>query len=73
MKNPKLADHKSANAVKSPEQWVSGNDPMTRAQASYITTLSEETGHRELPKGKLSKAAASEVIEKLKREKSEEG
>ena len=40
--NPKLDEHPGSNAEKDPGDWVSGGDPMTRAQASYLTTLCEE-------------------------------
>jgi len=40
--NPKLEEHPDSNAEKDPEDWVSGDDPMTGAQASYLTTLSEQ-------------------------------
>lgn len=65
MKNPKLQDHPTSNTEKNPDQWVSGDDPMTGAQASYIATLSEEA-HQKLPKENLSKAEASKLIDKLK-------
>jgi hypothetical protein len=29
------------NTQKDPDQWVSGDDPMTGAQASYLKTLCE--------------------------------
>lgn len=47
-----------------PSEWVSGNDPMTPAQRSYLDTLAKEAGE-ELP-ADLTKAAASEHIERLK-------
>jgi hypothetical protein len=53
---------------KDPENWVSGDDPMTGAQASYLKTLSEQT-HRPDPTEKpLTKAEASELIDKLRNE-----
>ena len=39
--NPKLEKPQS-NLIKDPEEWVSGDEPMTGAQASYLKTLSEE-------------------------------
>jgi hypothetical protein len=30
------------NTQKDPKDWVSGDDPMTGAQASYLKTLSEQ-------------------------------
>ena len=53
-----------SNTEKDPQDWVTGDEPMTGAQASYLKTLSEETG--EAFDGNLSKAAASEKIDELK-------
>jgi len=40
--NPKLEEHPGSNAEKDPEDWISGDDSMTGAQASYLTTLCEQ-------------------------------
>ena len=42
--NPKLDPNPPTNTDKQPDDWVSGDDPMTGAQASYLKTLSEEAG-----------------------------
>lgn len=63
--NPKLDDHPGSNTEKDPADWVSGDDPMTGAQASYLTTLCEEAGE-ELPPESLTKAEASQRIDALK-------
>ena len=42
MDNPKTDP--TGNAVKDPDDWVTGDEPMTGAQASYLKTLCEETG-----------------------------
>ncbi|MEG3178399.1 DUF3072 domain-containing protein [Sphingomonas sp. RB3P16] len=63
--NPKLDEHPDSTTEKDPAQWVSGGDPMTGAQASYLTTLSEEA-HVEAPPADLSKAEASQRIDELK-------
>ena len=34
------------NTRKDPEDWVTGDEPMTGAQASYLKTLCEETGEK---------------------------
>jgi hypothetical protein len=60
--DPKL--HPEGNAQKDPETWVTGDEPMTGAQASYLRTLCEETGEA-FDEG-LSKARASEMIDRLK-------
>ncbi|MAN12041.1 MAG: DUF3072 domain-containing protein [Pseudomonadota bacterium] len=63
--NPKLDAHPGSNTEKDPESWVSGDDPMTGAQASYLTTLCEEAGV-DAPAEGLSKAEASKRIDALK-------
>ncbi|WP_040615963.1 DUF3072 domain-containing protein [Oceanicola granulosus] len=56
--------HPRGNAEKDPEDWVSGDEPMTGAQASYLKTLCEQTG--ETFEAELTKAEASERIDALK-------
>ncbi len=51
------------NAAKDPEDWVTGDEPMTGAQASYLRTLCEETDEQFDPG--LTKAEASERIDAL--------
>ena len=63
--NPKLDPHPGSNTEKPPEDWVSGDDPMTGAQASYLRTLCEET-KVEAPSTPLIKAEASKLIDELK-------
>ena len=46
-----------------PEDWKTGDEPMTAAQASYLRTLSEEAG--EPFDDNLTKAQASERIDAL--------
>lgn len=48
---------------KDPEQWVTGDEPMTGAQRSYLDTLAREAG--ETISAELTKAEASEHIERL--------
>jgi hypothetical protein len=66
--NPKLDPNPPTNAEKSPDQWVSGDDPMTGAQASYLKTLSEEAGDPDAYDENLTKAEASKRIDVLKAE-----
>lgn len=63
--NPKLSELPGSNTEKDPSDWVSGDDPMTGAQKSYLTTLAEQAGEA-LPTDHLSKAEASEKIDALK-------
>lgn len=46
-----------------PDQWVTGDEPMTGPQASYLKTLSEEAGIEF--DSSLNKAEASKHIEEL--------
>ena len=64
--NPKLEDQPGSNTIKNPDDWVSGDEPMTGAQASYLKTLSEEANEPEAFASDLSKAEASKRIEELK-------
>ena len=54
-----------SNAEKDPADWVTGNEPMTGAQASYLKTLSEEAKQPEAYDNELTKAEASERIDEL--------
>ena len=51
-----------------PDHWVSGDDPMTGAQASYLKTLCEETGDPDAFNQNLTKAGPSKRIDELKEE-----
>jgi hypothetical protein len=56
-----LADE--SNMEKDPEQWTTGDEPMTGAQRSYLKTLSEEA---KVPfDDTLTKAQASKRIDEL--------
>jgi Protein of unknown function (DUF3072) len=52
-----------SNAKKDPDEWVTGDESMTGAQASYLQTLCEEAGEDFDPH--LTKAEASKRIEEL--------
>ena len=39
----------TSNAEKDPDDWTTGDEAMTGAQASYLKTLSEEAGRRLRP------------------------
>ncbi|TPK04949.1 DUF3072 domain-containing protein [Mesorhizobium sp. B2-5-9] len=55
-----------ANVEKDPDEWVSGDDPMTPSQASYLKTLCEQAEDQESFADNLSKAEASKRIDALK-------
>ena len=52
-----------SSVQRDPDDWVTGDEPMTEAQKSYLDTLAREAGE-ELP-GDLTKAQASEHIDRL--------
>ena len=54
------------NPEKDPEEWVTGDEPMTGPQASYLATLAREAG--EPAPEDLTKAEASQRIEQLQEE-----
>ena len=53
------------NPAKNPEDWATGDEPMTGAQRSYLTTLCQEAG--EEFNESLTKAEASKKIDELQR------
>ena len=59
---PTTEEH-NTNRVKDPEDWTTGDETMTGAQASYLKTLCEEAGEEFDPN--LSKAEASKRIDEL--------
>lgn len=59
--NPKA--NPTGNAEKDPDDWVTGDEPMTGAQASYLKTLSEEAGTQF--DESMTKADASKEIDAL--------
>ena len=62
---------KNSNMVKDTEDWTTGEEPMTGAQASYLKTLCEEAG--EDFDADLTKAEASERIDALQEKTGREG
>jgi hypothetical protein len=70
--NPKMqdvgaaAEQGASNRQKNPADWVTADEPMTGAQASYLKTLSEEAN--ETFDADLTKAQASMRIDKLRNE-----
>ena len=51
------------NPEKDPDDWTTGDEKMTGAQASYLQTLAQEAGE-EFDES-LSKAEASKAIDRL--------
>jgi hypothetical protein len=64
--NPKVSPDPDSNQLKDPDDWVTGHEPMTGAQASYLKTLSEQAHDPEAFDPDLEKAEASKRIDALK-------
>lgn len=61
-------DLSQANAaIKDPKDWKSGDDPATPSQLSYLETLAEQA-QEDTPSDDLTKAEASEEIDRLRHE-----
>ena len=59
----KTNDQGTGNTLKKPEDWKTGDEPMTGAQNSYLHTLASEA--HETVQDELTKAEASKKIEEL--------
>ena len=66
--NLKASPDPNSNQIKDPDDWVTGDEPMTGAQASYLKTLSEQAHKPEAFDPELDKAEASKRIDQLKHE-----
>ncbi|PSL55973.1 Protein of unknown function (DUF3072) [Saccharothrix carnea] len=51
------------NPEKDPQDWTTGDEPMTGPQESYLRTLAQEAGE-EVPE-RLTKVEASQLIDRL--------
>ena len=60
------AQAEESNTIKNPEDWTTGDEPMTGAQRSYLKTLSEEA-KVEFDEN-LTKADASKRIDELQQQ-----
>lgn len=56
-------DRPQRSAIKDPDEWKTGDQPMTGAQESYLHTLATEAG--ETVEEDLTKAEASKKIDEL--------
>ena len=64
MKNPTRDDTAQPALQRDPDEWKTGDEPMTDAQRSYLETLCRETG--EDFDDALTKAEASKRIDELR-------
>ena len=58
-----IDDDTTGRAAKDPDAWVTGDEPATASQRSYLETLATDSG-AEVPE-QLSKADASKLIDEL--------
>ena len=58
-----MTTEQTPNPEKDPQDWVTGDEPMTGPQRSYLQTLCQEAG-RDFDEN-LSKADASRLIDEL--------
>ena len=64
MTKPTTSDTDQPALQRDPDEWKTGDEPMTDAQRSYLETLCQETG--EEFDETLSKADASKRIDELR-------
>jgi hypothetical protein len=57
-------DTAQAGLQRDPDEWKTGDEPMTAAQRSYLETLAHDTG--ETVSDNLTKAEASKLIDELR-------
>lgn len=61
-------DRHDENTVRNPDDWKTGDEPMTKAQRSYLETLETEAGEqRQDDDAQLTKAEASKRIDELRK------
>lgn len=63
MTDKQAQDSADGNMIKDPDEWTTGDQPMTGAQRSYLKTLSDEA--KEPFDEELTKAEASKRIDEL--------
>jgi Protein of unknown function (DUF3072) len=56
-------DNANSNRIKDPDDWKTGDEPMTGAQESYLNTLADIAG--EEVQDDLTKAEAAKKIDEL--------
>ncbi|MDO9352293.1 MAG: DUF3072 domain-containing protein [Solirubrobacteraceae bacterium] len=61
--DPSTTGQSASSPEKDPKDWVTGDEPATGAQLSYVSTLAQDAG-AEVP-AELTKADASELIDEL--------
>ena len=68
MSEPRDPGRMNPAVAKDPDDWKSGDEPLTGAQASYLETLAREAGEDLGAVEDLTKAEASKRIDELRRQ-----
>jgi hypothetical protein len=68
VENPKAHPDGNSSQIKDRDDWATGHESMTGAQASYLKTLSEQAHDPNAYELGLDKAEASKRIDQLKQE-----
>jgi hypothetical protein len=58
----------ASNTQKNPDDWISGDEPMTGAQASYLKTPCEQAHRPDAFDDTLTKAQASKLIDEMRKQ-----
>ena len=64
MRNEATHDATQPGLQRDPDEWKTGDEPMTASQRSYLETLAQDTG--ETVDENLTKAEASKKIDELR-------
>ena len=72
MVNQELPEQ-SQNPVKDPDNWTTGDEPMTGPQASYLQTLLQQADRETEFDPAATKAEASKLIDRLRQETGRSG
>ena len=63
---PKTPQDAPSNTAKNPDDWTTGDETMTGAQASYLKTLCEQAHTPDVFDENLTKAEASKRIDEMR-------
>jgi hypothetical protein len=66
MARSKNLDRPVGSPARDPDDWKTGDEPMTGAQASYLHTLADQAQTPDLASDDLTKAEASKRIDALR-------
>jgi hypothetical protein len=68
MRNKSMDDNAEPALQRDPDEWKTGDEPMTAAQRSYLETLTREAGEDFDADARFTKAEAALRIEALQRQ-----